>query len=372
MTELMRASRELFSRTPDETFESFDQLYQYCSTLHERSVDLWEPPESVTPTVLDNGQMGLSVGSSGQLQMNDWSFGQICNLARVDKATLNRLSSTTAMQAFQETFPKGRKPLQILTTDDRVRAVHGASYTRLYNTELLDVVRQQASDFTPPQKGFNGATGLYAGEQDMFCFLIDPTGWVDIGGESFAPGFFIWNSEVGRRTVGIETFWFQSICANHIVWDAMEVTTFSRKHTANVHDALPETRGVSLDGHVVVKEGLDEAMRFRVLAHELAHELLHRDIVGDEVIKNHKLIETEAEAVAFVVCKAHGVDTQALSSEYIQLHRGDNKLLMASLDRIQQTATRIIGLIEDDKNAPIDIDSSCRAQGQHQTVVQSG
>ena len=136
---------------------------------------------------------------------------------------------------------------------------------------------------------------------------------------------------------------------------------------------MPEgTRGVSLGGHVVVKEGLDEAMRFRVLAHELAHELLHRDIVGDEVIKNHKLIETEAEAVAFVVCKAHGVDTQALSSEYIRLHRGDNKLLMASLDRIQQTATRIIGLIEDDKNAPIDIDSSCRAQGQHQTVGQSG
>ena len=91
------------------------------------------------------------------------------------------------------------------------------------------------------------------------------------------------------------------------------------------------------------------------VADELAHELLHRDIVGDEVVKNHKLIETEAEAVAFVVCKAHGVDTQALSSEYIRLHRGDNKLLMASLDRIQQTATQIIGLIEDDKNAPINI-----------------
>jgi hypothetical protein len=85
---------------------------------------------------------------------------------------------------------------------------------------------------------------LYAGEQDLFAFLIDPTGWVEIGGESFAPGFFIWNSEVGRRTVGIETFWFQSICANHIVWDAMEVTTFSRKHTANVHDALPEITGL--------------------------------------------------------------------------------------------------------------------------------
>ena len=35
------------------------------------------------------------------------------------------------------------------------------------------------------------------------------------------------------------------------------------------------------------------------LAYELAHELLHGDIIGDEVIKNHKLIETEAESVAF-------------------------------------------------------------------------
>ncbi len=62
--------------------------------------------------------------------------------------------------------------------------------------------------------------------------------------------------------------------------------------------------------------------------------------------------------MAFVVCKAHGVDTQALSSEYIRLHRGDTKLLMASLDRIQQTATRIISLIDDDKNTPIYIRTS--------------
>lgn len=135
---------------------------------------------------------------------------------------------------------------------------------------------------------------------------------------------------------------------------------------------MPEgTRGVSLGGHVVVKEGLDKTMRFRVLAHELAHEILHRDIVGDEVIKNHKLIETEAESVAFVVCKAHGVDTQALSSEYIRLHRGDNKLLLASLDRIQQTATRIIGLIEDDKNAPINIRFSHWSKDRRKATQQS-
>ena len=55
----------------------------------------------------------------------------------------------------------------------------------------------------------------------MFCFLIDPAGWTEIGGQAFAPGFFVWNSEVGSRSVGIETFWFQAVCQNHIVWDAV-------------------------------------------------------------------------------------------------------------------------------------------------------
>jgi histone H3/H4 len=114
----------------------------------------------------------------------------------------------------------------------------------LLNADLLDAVLDCADGFEPPPKGFNGGTGLYCGEQDMFMFLIDPTGWTEIGGESFAPGFFLWNSEVGRRSLGVETFWFQSVCSNHIVWDAIEVVEFSRKHTANVHDGLVEVRRI--------------------------------------------------------------------------------------------------------------------------------
>jgi len=123
-----------------------------------------------------------------------------------------------------------------------VRSLHGVSYTRLWNADLLDVVAEFASDFQPPQEGGNGATGLYAGEQDLFAFLIDPTGWTEIEDEAFAPGFFVWNSEVGRRSLGIQTFWFQAVCQNHIVWDAVEVVDFTRKHTANVHDGLNEIR----------------------------------------------------------------------------------------------------------------------------------
>jgi hypothetical protein len=109
---------------------------------------------------------------------------------------------------------------------------------------LVAMLQEFAVDFQPPQKGFNGATGLYAGEQDLFCFLIDPAGWTEIGGEAFAPGFFIWNSEVGRRSLGIQTFWFQAVCQNHLIWDAVDVFEFTRKHTANVHESLREIRRI--------------------------------------------------------------------------------------------------------------------------------
>ena len=101
-----------------------------------------------------------------------------------------------------------------------------------------------ATDFQPPQKAITGGTGLYAGEQDMFCFLIDPLGWTEIESEAFAPGFFVWNSEVGKRSLGIQTFWFQAVCQNHIVWDAIDVCKFTTKHTSQVQDGLATIRSM--------------------------------------------------------------------------------------------------------------------------------
>lgn len=239
MTHLKRASDQLFSRPDDERFESLDHLHSHCRAIREQSEQRWQLPCSIKPEEIGQS-LSLRVGDEGCFRLNDWSFGQLCALADIRKETVNRLQAATAAMVFEETLPSGSKPLQILTHDDRVRSVHGASYTRLFDADLLDVVRQSADGFGPPPRGFNDATGLYAGQQDMFAFLIDDSAWVEIGGERFAPGFFVWNSEVGRRTVGVETFWFQHVCSNHIVWDAIEVACFSRKHTAKVGDALDE------------------------------------------------------------------------------------------------------------------------------------
>ena len=199
----------------------------------------------------------LWAGSDGAFLLNDWSFGQVCRLAGVGRETVNRLSPETASRVFAETLPQGTKPVQLFTQGENLRSIHGTSYTRLFDADLVATLQEFAVDFQPPQKGCNGATGLYAGEQDLFCFLIDPAGWTEIEGEAFAPGFFLWNSEVGRRSLGIQTFWFQAVCQNHIVWDAVEVFEFTRKHTANVHESLGDIRRI-IEGLVETRDNRAE------------------------------------------------------------------------------------------------------------------
>ena len=215
MTNLTAASQELFRRGPDECFGTLDALHDFCRRGRDESRDIWQKPDEIKLS----DKMSLLIGEQPSRLLNDWSFSQVCRMAGVSKDTINRLSPRTASLALDETLPRLDKPLQLLTTNNLVRSVHGVAYTRLWNAELLDAVRDVATDFTPPQVGCNGGTGLYCGEQDLFTFLIDPLGWVEIGGETFAPGFFVWNSEVGRRSLGIQT--------GTAGWCAADVSQFS-------------------------------------------------------------------------------------------------------------------------------------------------
>jgi antirestriction protein ArdC len=103
-------------------------------------------------------------------------------------------------------------------------------------------------------------------------------------------------------------------------------------------NALGPAEGVSSGGQIVVRSDLDSAAEFSVLVHELAHEMLHRRVEGT----SRTVRETEAEAVAFVVCEAIGLKAAAAASDYIQLYQGDKATLVESLGRIQQAAAEII------------------------------
>ena len=243
MTHLKKAHDELYQRSPDETFDSLESLTRHCQEEKEASTELWHAPEVLSPQV-GGDEVQLHLGHDGAYAMNHWSFSQLCGLSGVSRETVNILSPETASQVLLETKPHGSKPLQLLTTQDRVRAIHGTQYSRLWNVDLLNAAKSAAPDFQPPQTAFNGGTGLYCGEQDLFAFLIDPAGWIEIEGEAFAPGFFIWNSEVGKRSLGVQTFWFQKVCQNHIVWDAVEVVDYQRRHTGNIRESLTEIQSI--------------------------------------------------------------------------------------------------------------------------------
>lgn len=105
-------------------------------------------------------------------------------------------------------------------------------------------------------------------------------------------------------------------------------------------------RGLSTGGRVIIREGLTPEMECRVMAHELSHELLHTSGRRDKTL-TRTVAETEAEAVAYVVCQACQVDSRELSSEYIHLHNGDAKLLQASFERVRSTACHILRLMEE-------------------------
>lgn len=107
-------------------------------------------------------------------------------------------------------------------------------------------------------------------------------------------------------------------------------------------DAIYPAQGQCSPGKIVILPGQGAAEEFATLAHELAHALLHH---GEQRTGTSKRVrETEAEAVAFVVCEGIGLSAGD-SVDYIHLYDGNKETLAASLERIQHTSAEILTAI---------------------------
>jgi antirestriction protein ArdC len=113
-------------------------------------------------------------------------------------------------------------------------------------------------------------------------------------------------------------------------------------------DIVP-ARGTSSGGKITLLPGQSPAEEFATLTHEVAHEMMHRDERRSRATK--RIRETEAEAVAFVVCDAIGLDTGSAAQDYIGLYGGDANLLSESLEYVQRTATQILNAIGADESS---------------------
>ncbi|MFO0941570.1 MAG: ArdC family protein [Pirellulales bacterium] len=110
-------------------------------------------------------------------------------------------------------------------------------------------------------------------------------------------------------------------------------------------ESLPcDANGMSEGGKVSINSTRSRAQMFSTMVHELAHELLHW---GDRREGTTKVVrETEAESVAYVVCRWAGLECSTKASDYIQLWNGDEKVLLQSLELIRNVASQIISELD--------------------------
>ena len=106
---------------------------------------------------------------------------------------------------------------------------------------------------------------------------------------------------------------------------------------------IAPAKGVSYGGAIRLLPDMNEAEQFATLVHELAHEMIHKSERRTLITKTVR--ETEAEAIAFVVCQSIGLETGSASSDYIQLYHGNAQLLQESLEVVQRTAAVILGAV---------------------------
>lgn len=108
-------------------------------------------------------------------------------------------------------------------------------------------------------------------------------------------------------------------------------------------DDLGGAEGVSLGGCIKLLNGKTDAEQVAVLTHELAHEILHKQNRKETGGKDRR--ELEAEAVAFIVGNAIGLNMSTASADYIRLYNGNAEALTESLDGISKAAKVILGAV---------------------------
>ncbi len=120
-------------------------------------------------------------------------------------------------------------------------------------------------------------TTLYASDRDMFVFLADEENRIELPGRragrsgSFARGFFVWNSEVGKTTLGAGFFLFDYVCCNRIIWGADQYTEVRIRHTKGAPDrwleeVTPVLREYSQASAKPVIEAIEDARNKHVEA----------------------------------------------------------------------------------------------------------
>lgn len=260
MNAIVMPYRRLFVRKPDREFDTFDDLY--TETLREKDYSRvrWVPSANIFVTVHE-GRMKLKLTGDQAYELTDWSFSQLCDYAQADRSIIERLKLATASQVLSEVLPVGDRPLQVFTTDNVARSLHRISYERLFNSNVLDVVLDEAMHLTGTCREASKASAFFSSDRDMHAFFVDKSAWTYYWDEKLAPAFVVWNSEVGACSVGIRAGWYHAATNGFILCGSSCPFSYSRRHSRGVNDALNHIRKQIQNWLETLDEQSDQLMK---------------------------------------------------------------------------------------------------------------
>lgn len=263
MSTLTMANQQWSTRPADQRFASLEDLHSAVSRYREMSreakgmqlnglraavaIQDGHSVRKLLPGEDTTQAEPVLVGQTGtQSQFTHYSFGQVARRIGAPAQYLRELPAPLAVANLNY-------GLSTLSDDEtgnlmfaqngslRLRSALTDSYRRIWNSDitsrLLTLTRQQP-EWQPAPAAFDGSRGLYASDADMFAFLVDNDRRIfEQGpGGGLGRGFFVWNSEVGDRSFGIMTFFYEYVCGNHRVWGAEGVQELRIRHVGNADE----------------------------------------------------------------------------------------------------------------------------------------
>lgn len=260
---LMTASNQFMSRPDDQRFASLTDLDAFVRDQRERSRAAVLSSKKIGFTATEDGKGLQMVGRERNGDPTHWSFNQLAGLAAVPAGLLRKQCEKGLASLAADNLNAGFGVIRdvddvgILARDNghmEVAAATGPRYGRVWNADITRSLVERFGDGVSGDWKVPGMFGkalpevtkanttLYASDRDMFVFLADEEHRIEIPNRrngqsgSLARGFFVYNSEVGSKTLGLEFFLFDYVCCNRIVWGVEEHQKIAIRHTVSAPD----------------------------------------------------------------------------------------------------------------------------------------
>lgn len=182
-----------------------------------------------------------------------WSFGQVCGAADAPSMFLRDLPGALAADCINFGLKSREQDLGLYVMKANggpgapwtLRAATAPSYGRIMSTELVQTIIDLGGPWQVPTPLKGGAKGEQTthtiSDRDVFLFLVDETNPIEVGKRLFYRGFYVWNSEVGSRSIGLRTFLYSAICSNRMVMGMRKSEVTRISHTAKAPEKWKET-----------------------------------------------------------------------------------------------------------------------------------